>query len=639
MKHVLDLQVFDGDKLIVRQSFDQSKVVIGRILSADFRVPDARVSRIHALLERLDDGSLRITDLASSHGTTVNGERVIERIVGPADDLRLAGLKLQMNYRVETQSSATPQTQQVPSQSPVLKQEVVPQKSYEAPKVEREAAQISVAPPSMSVPQIKENRDPTVIRSLKETARTRGVLDATSQPTEELEVTVYWGETVLNVDHFRGRTQTIKIGENAGNDYIVASNVLPKHFDFIKVSNGRAEIKMHPSMRGSARVGGKIMRFEQGSESATPPMVQISRDDIAKIEVGSVHFFFMFVGKPPAISRDAIFDQGRLFWTLQILFSVLGLLAMIVATQYTPPIEGQVKEFPERFRRVIVETYRKQEKPPVVGPKAQVGETTPNAQETKTQAKSGGNEGEGAKEKGDEGKRGDPTVTKAAGVTNKKVTPKKVTPKPTKPVETPAESILATLKKSGISKQVALSGGAAAGQSVDKAFAGTGGSSGSSAGSGGSGLQGSGSGGGGTTVGVGGLGTQGFGSGAAGTGTGVIPGKGEVAIATESMNVYVLGSLSREQIERVVRAHQTEVEFCYRQELGRNPGLNGKVTVGWTVGDGGSVRNVSVKENTTGSVTLGNCISNYLKDWKFPSPPQGSSTDVEWPWTFKPRGT
>jgi pSer/pThr/pTyr-binding forkhead associated (FHA) protein len=618
MKHILELQVFDGDKLIVKQSFDQSKVVIGRILSADFRVPDSRVSRIHALLERLDDGSLRITDLASSHGTTVNGERVIERVVGPADDLRLAGLKLQMNYRMVDDTIRTPQKNVPPAR--------------EVPA----SRQVPSPPPSIqaSAPQLKVSRDPTVVRSLKDSARTRGVLEATAQPTEELEVTVYWEETILNIDHFRDRSKTLRIGEDAGNDYIVASNVLPKHFDFIKVNKGRAEIQLHPSMRGSARVNGQILQFEQGSQSSIPPSVQISRDDIAKIQVGSVHFFLMFVGKPPAIPRDELFDQGRLFWFLQLVFSVLAIAVFVFASFYKAPIEGRVKEFPERFRRIIVQNYRAQVKPPVEGPKAQTGQTAPNAQIVKQQAQAGGNDGAGAREQGAEGKRGTSTSTKTAGVTNKRPSPRP--PKNPKPVETPADSILSTLKNSGLSQKVAKSGGQ---ESLNQAFSGVGGTSGSSAGSGASGLQGSGKGGGGTAVGVGGLGTSGFGTGAQGTGTGSMPGKGEVSISTESMNVYVLGSLSREEIERVVNSHRNEIRYCYDQELKRNPGLNGKVTMTWTIVEGGRVQGVSTKENTTGSISLANCIAGYLKDWRFPSPAQGSKAEVEWPWIFKPKGT
>ena len=95
----IEIQIYEGPKLITQGICDQSKIIIGRILSADFRIDHPTVSRIHALLERLDDLSLRITDLASSHGTFVNGERVIEKNIGPKDELRFAQLKIKIKKK------------------------------------------------------------------------------------------------------------------------------------------------------------------------------------------------------------------------------------------------------------------------------------------------------------------------------------------------------------------------------------------------------------------------------------------------------------------------------------------------------------------------------------------------------------
>ncbi|NCN41698.1 AgmX/PglI C-terminal domain-containing protein [bacterium] len=627
MAHVLEIQVFDEDKLLVKASFDQSKIVIGRILSADFRVPDSRISRIHALLERLDDGTVRITDLASTHGTSVNGERVIERVIGPADEVKLAGLKLQMNYRTTVPREAA----EFPAAANVIPQ------SVQSPKADQPQAPIAPMPSSAPQVKVKENRDPTVIRSLKDSARGRGVLSASARPSSELEVTVYWEETVLNVDHCRQRKKTIRIGEAEGNDYVVASHVLPAHFDFIKVNGSEAEIQLHPSMRGSARVSGDVIRLEDDPESkaALPTSVRISGSDIAKIQVGSVHFFLMFVGEPPAIPRDDIFDQGRLFWFLQIFLSLVGLAMIAFSSMWKPAIEGRVKEFPERFRRVIVQTYKAQTKQ-IQGPKAVTGAKTQNAEKVTKTATQGGNEGAGSKAKGPEGTKGVETAKKKTGVNNRKAVKKPIVKKRPQPTETPAESILSTLKNSGLSGKLAKSSGT---PSLDEAFQGVGGSSGSSQGSGGKGLQGGARGGSGQTAGAGGLGTSGFSSGASGTGAGSVPGKGEVAISTESVNVYVLGSLTAEEIKRVVDAHENEVQYCLNQALKLDPGISGRVEISWTIFGQGQVRNTKVAQNTTGSEALATCIMRYLKTWTFPKPASGSTADVSFPWIVKPKGS
>jgi pSer/pThr/pTyr-binding forkhead associated (FHA) protein len=53
------------------------RVLIGRAPSADIRITDPRVSRLHARLEMRDDG-VYIEDLGSRNGTLVDGEAIGE---------------------------------------------------------------------------------------------------------------------------------------------------------------------------------------------------------------------------------------------------------------------------------------------------------------------------------------------------------------------------------------------------------------------------------------------------------------------------------------------------------------------------------------------------------------------------------
>ena len=53
------------------------RILVGRAPSADLRLDDPRVSRLHARIEMRDDG-VYVEDLGSSNGTTVDGEAVTE---------------------------------------------------------------------------------------------------------------------------------------------------------------------------------------------------------------------------------------------------------------------------------------------------------------------------------------------------------------------------------------------------------------------------------------------------------------------------------------------------------------------------------------------------------------------------------
>ncbi len=56
--------------------FDQKRVVIGRGAGADVRLPHRTVSQNHALVEMADDGLL-ISDLGSTNGTFIGGNRLL----------------------------------------------------------------------------------------------------------------------------------------------------------------------------------------------------------------------------------------------------------------------------------------------------------------------------------------------------------------------------------------------------------------------------------------------------------------------------------------------------------------------------------------------------------------------------------
>jgi diguanylate cyclase (GGDEF)-like protein len=81
-----------GDLLAVPIPLDRDEVILGRALEADVRVNDPRASRLHARITTERDkltGEVRyrITDLASTNGTLLNGKQITEEFLADGDKL------------------------------------------------------------------------------------------------------------------------------------------------------------------------------------------------------------------------------------------------------------------------------------------------------------------------------------------------------------------------------------------------------------------------------------------------------------------------------------------------------------------------------------------------------------------------
>ncbi|MCX4246880.1 AgmX/PglI C-terminal domain-containing protein [Paraliomyxa miuraensis] len=168
---------------------------------------------------------------------------------------------------------------------------------------------------------------------------------------------------------------------------------------------------------------------------------------------------------------------------------------------------------------------------------------------------------------------------------------------------------------------------------------------GESFGVGGLGLVGTGRGGGGTgegTVGIGNTGLIGKGGGSSkrsgyGRGAGAgFGGRGRQVPRVRMAKATVQGTLDRDIIRRIVRAHINEVRYCYNQGLERDPNLHGRVTVQFAIDPQGKVPSSAVAESTLPDASVSTCIARAVKRWKFPKPPSSGLVLVTHPFVLSP---
>lgn len=97
------------------------------------------------------------------------------------------------------------------------------------------------------------------------------------------------------------------------------------------------------------------------------------------------------------------------------------------------------------------------------------------------------------------------------------------------------------------------------------------------------------------------------------------------------------GAMGKDVIRRIVRGHLNEVRSCYNTGLTRNPNLEGRVTVQFSILHSGKVGSAVIQANSTDDAELGACIKQAVKRWSFPAPPGAGSTLVSYPFALSSR--
>lgn len=714
----LDL-VDEQGKALQTAEFVKDKIVIGRILSADFRIDDPRVSRIHALIEVRGENIL-LTDLASTHGTFVNGQKIVESRLKFGDTLKLGTLSVKVSKGSGQVTVMAPPSQrltndQESTQIDLKRPQFEPngEKRVHHPKERRksdvfpeerrlddrrqgdrrvderveERRKLDDSPEATSderrmgndrrQPMDTERRagddrrsndrrvfDITSLERRIEDRRSRRNDDdvlpdelekAFSVPdhARELEVTVMWGDHILDVSNFYEPT-VLSCGESPDNHYIIPSEGIPDEFPLITIEDdGNAYLAFTDEMHGTVRARDKIYTLEALKNEKFIKKVSdyfvlgLKQDDFAKVNIGGINFFALYVKPAPRIMPAPMFDKDPLLFRTA-LGSVVALALLFLAVSLVPkPKPVTIEMIPERFAKIVIK------------PRPKIPPATTGIVAKGEENKQGGSKmGEGGSPMGPEGKVG------KAELPDKKEVPQAVMPKSTpkekpevaKPKAPPAPErkvvdkdkaksvgLLKAFTSGGVQKDLKAlidkgtgPDGTGGFDDFGKAVSGLRGKSiEETGGASGKGLKGVDAGGGGKTVGIDGPSTKGLGRGYQGDGIGEGidgPGrlgiKGEHSISIISENVQVLSGLPKDVINAVVQRHRSEIRACYDSALQRNPSLRGKVSIAFNIQPNGIVSYAGVKESSIGDSGLESCIVSRVKTWVFPKPEAPVVTEV-----------
>jgi outer membrane biosynthesis protein TonB len=85
----------------------------------------------------------------------------------------------------------------------------------------------------------------------------------------------------------------------------------------------------------------------------------------------------------------------------------------------------------------------------------------------------------------------------------------------------------------------------------------------------------------------------------------------------------------------VIQKYSAGIQYCYGNELKRDPALRGKLVVALTVAASGEVLEATIVQDTVRSPRLAACTLSQIREWRFPAIPVGV-TAFQAPFVFTP---
>ncbi len=435
--------------------------------------------------------------------------------------------------------------------------------------------------------------------------------------------------------------ETVTVGGSERNHFVIHTQGLPARFELFQLVGGDYILNFTNMMTGRVGLPAGVQTLEQlrtgGAARNAGSHWQVKLNDTArgKVVIADVTLLFQFVTPPPVQPRPQLPAAARggfaksIDWvfTAFMMFSFMTHFGFVVYLENADwPIEQGIAAIPPEFTDLVINDEPPPEpEPEAEGPTDQTAPAEEAPQPAKTPAKAEGGPAKGEKPAGDE----------SAGESKAEATARMA-----EEAASAAEALLlgALGSEGGGALNDVLAGGAVTGNAED-VLAQAAGVGVASAGQGGTLRNRAGGGEGKRTGGLGSLGTTGGGGKAVGEGgeIGEKAPRGNIKM-DQSDEVGGTGEFDAKLVTAEVKKRLRAIQICYEQQLRRNPGLQGKVTVQFTIEQSGTVSKANATENTTNDPQVASCVVDTVKRFRFNPGPEGGSVTYSYPFVFAPQG-
>jgi TonB family protein len=454
-----------------------------------------------------------------------------------------------------------------------------------------------------------------------------------------LRIGVIQGGKIVEERIVRKR-ETVTVGSSERNHFVINAGGLSSRFELFQLVGNDYILNFTDAMSGRVGLPVGVQSLEQLRSSGAARnagshwQVKLNDNSRGKVVVGDVTLLFQFVTPPPVQPRPQLPAAARggfaksIDWmfTAFVMFSFMAHFGFVVYLENSdwPVAEGIGVIPPEYVSLVTTSTPPEEPEPP---PTEDDGEAEVAEEKAKPAP-------------ADKPKGEDKPAEKAAGPDNQAAEQavQEQAAKIANEAVASAEALLlgALSAEGGGALNDVLAGGAITGnaEEVLSQAAGVGVATNSSGGilrprAGGTGDR---------VAGLGSLGRSGAGGTEVSGGTAITERAPAGRINLEGgEDIGGSGEFDSKLVTAEVKKRLRAIQICYEQQLRRNPSLQGKVVVEFTIEVSGTVSKAAATANTTNDPAVASCVVETVKRFRFNPGPEGGSVTYSYPFVFAPQ--
>jgi TonB family protein len=454
-----------------------------------------------------------------------------------------------------------------------------------------------------------------------------------------LRIGVIQGGKIVEERIVRKR-ETVTVGSSERNHFVINASGLSSRFELFQLVGSDYILNFTDAMSGRVGLPAGVQSLEQlrstgaARNAGSHWQVKLNDNSRGKVVIGDVTLLFQFVTPPPVQPRPQLPAAARggfaksIDWmfTAFVMFSFMAHFGFVVYLENSDwPVAEGIGVIPPEYVSLVTDTTPPEE---------------PELPET---------EDDGEAEKAEEAEKPAPDKPKAednkpqekaAGPDNQATEQavQEQTAKITSEAVAAAEALLlgALSAEGGGALQDVLAGGAITGnaEEVLSQAAGVGVATNAAGGilrprAGGTGDR---------VAGLGSLGASGAGGKAVGEGGSLTERAPAGRINLEGgEDIGGTGEFDSKLVTAEVKKRLRAIQICYEQQLRRNPSLQGKVVVEFTIEVSGTVSKATATANTTNDPAVASCVVDTVKRFRFNPGPDGGSVTYSYPFVFAPQ--